>query len=54
MYVLIFWTAEYEIMLELNGKPSSVTTYHVLNWFSFQNLIFKNLFEISVAEITLK
>jgi rRNA maturation endonuclease Nob1 len=39
-----------EIMLELNGKPSSVTTFSTD--FSFQNLVFWNLFEFSVAEIT--
>ncbi len=39
-----------EIMLELNGKPSSVTT--LSTDFSFQNLIFWNLFEFLVAEIT--
>jgi hypothetical protein len=39
-----------EIMLELNGKPSSVTTFSTE--FSFQNLVFWNLFEFSVAEIT--
>jgi len=37
-------------MLELNGKPSSATTF--LTDFSFQNLVFGNLFEFSVAEIT--
>jgi len=39
-------------MLELNGKPSSVTTFSTD--FSFQNLIFWNLFEFSAAETTLK
>ncbi len=39
-------------MLELNGKPSSVTTFSTD--FSSQNLVFKNLFEFSKAEITLK
>jgi hypothetical protein len=40
-------------MLELNGKPSlSVTKFSTD--FSFQNLVFWNLFEFSVAEITLK
>ncbi len=39
-----------EIMLELNGKPSGVTTFSTD--FSFQNLVFWNLFEFSVAEIT--
>jgi hypothetical protein len=50
--VLFFLTAKYErkSMLELNGKPSSVTT--LSTDFSFQNLVFWNLFEISVAEIT--
>jgi hypothetical protein len=38
-----------EIMLELNGKPSSVTTFSTD--FSFQNLVFWNIFEFSVAEI---
>jgi hypothetical protein len=38
-----------EIMLELNGKPSSVTMSSTD--FSFQNLVFWNLFEFSVAEI---
>ncbi len=38
-----------EIMLELNGKPSSVTTFSTD--FSFQNLNFGNLFEFSAAEI---
>jgi hypothetical protein len=37
-------------MLELNGKPSSATTISID--FSFQNLVFWNLFELSVAEIT--
>jgi hypothetical protein len=32
-----------DIMLEMNGKPSSVTTFSTD--FSFQNLIFWNLFE---------
>ncbi len=39
-----------EIMLELNGKPSSVTTFSTD--FCFQNLNFWNLFEFSAAEIT--
>jgi hypothetical protein len=39
-----------ESMLELNGKPSSVTTFSAK--FSFQNLVFKTLFEFSAAEIT--
>jgi hypothetical protein len=39
-----------EIMLELNGEPSSVTMFSTD--FSFQNLVFKNLFEFSAAEIT--
>ncbi len=38
-----------EIMLELNGKPSSVTKFSTD--FSFQNLVFGNLFEFSAAEI---
>jgi hypothetical protein len=37
-------------MLELNGKPSSVTT--LATDFSFQNLGFLNLFEFLVVEIT--
>jgi len=41
-----------EIMLELNGKPSSVTMFSID--FSFQNLVFWNLCEFSVTEITLK
>ncbi len=41
-----------EIIFELNGKPSSVTTFSTD--FSFQNLVFWNLFEFLVAEITLK
>ncbi len=41
-----------EIMLELNGKPSRVTTFSTD--FSFQNLVFWNLFEFLAAEITLK
>jgi hypothetical protein len=41
-----------EIMLELNGKPSSVTSSSTD--FSFQNLVFWNLFKFSSAEITLK
>ncbi len=41
-----------EIMCELNEKPSSVITF--LTDFSFQNLIFWNLFEFSVTEITSK
>ncbi len=41
-----------EIMLELNGKPSNVTTS--LTDFPFQNLVFWNLFEFSAARITLK
>jgi hypothetical protein len=36
-----------EIMLELNGKPFSDTTFSTD--FSFQNLIFKNLFKFSPA-----
>jgi hypothetical protein len=39
-------------MLELNGKPSSVTMFSTD--FSFQNLFFGKLFEFSEAEITLK
>jgi hypothetical protein len=39
-----------KIMLELNGKPLSVTTFPTD--FSFQNLIFWNLFEFSTIEIT--
>jgi hypothetical protein len=41
-----------EIMLKLNGKPSSVITFSAD--FSFQNLVLKKLFEFSAAEITLK
>jgi len=41
-----------DIMLEMNSNPSSVTTFSTD--FSFQNLVFGNLFEFSVAEITLK
>jgi hypothetical protein len=37
-------------MLQLKGKPSSVTTFSTD--FSFQNLVFGNLFEFSAAEIT--
>jgi hypothetical protein len=36
----------------LNDKPSSVTSSSTD--FSFQNLVFWNLFEFSAAEITLK
>jgi hypothetical protein len=39
-----------EIMLELNGKPSSVLAFSTD--FSFQNLGFWNLFEFSAAEIS--
>jgi hypothetical protein len=39
-----------EIMLELNGKPSSVTTSSTD--FPFQNLVFWNLFELSMVEVT--
>jgi len=39
-------------MLELNRKPSSATTFSTD--FSFQNLVFWDLFEFPVAEITLK
>jgi hypothetical protein len=39
-----------EIMLELNGKPSNATKFSTD--FSFQNLVFWNLFEFSAAEIT--
>jgi hypothetical protein len=54
MHVSIFLNSQIgkEIMLELNGQPSSVTTFSTD--FSFQNLVFWNLFEFSVAEITLK
>jgi len=38
-----------EIMLELNDKLSSVTTFSTD--FSFQNLVFWNLFELLVAKI---
>jgi hypothetical protein len=38
------------LLLELNGRHSSVTTSSTD--FSFQNLVFWNLFEFSVAEIT--
>jgi len=41
-----------ESMLELNVKPSSVTTF--FNWFCLPYLVFWNLFEFSVAQITLK
>ncbi len=41
-----------EIMLELNGKSWSVNTFSTD--VSFQNLVFKNLFEFSVAEIAFK
>jgi hypothetical protein len=41
-----------ENMLELNGKPSSVTTFSTD--FSFQNLVFQNLFEFWVIEIIQK
>jgi len=37
-------------MLELNAKPSSVTTFSTD--FFFQNMVFWNLFEFSVVEIT--
>jgi hypothetical protein len=37
-------------MLELNGKLSSVTT--TSTDFSFQNLVFWNLFEFLAAEFT--
>jgi hypothetical protein len=49
---LIVWIAKLwkEIVLELNGKSSSVTTFSTD--FSFQNLIFCGLFEFSAAEIT--
>ncbi len=40
-----------EIMLELNYKASSVTTFSTD--FSFQNLVFWNLFEFSVEKFTL-
>jgi rRNA maturation endonuclease Nob1 len=39
-----------EIMLELNGKPSSVTTFS--NDFSLQNLVLKKLFEFSGTKFT--
>jgi hypothetical protein len=39
-----------EIMLELNVKHSSVPLFSTD--FSFQNLVFWNLFEFSVVEIT--
>jgi hypothetical protein len=39
-----------EIMLELNGKPSSVTTFSTD--FSLQNLVFKKLFEFSGTKFT--
>jgi len=39
-------------MLELNGKPSSVTTFSTI--YSLQNLGLGNLFEFSMAKITLK
>jgi hypothetical protein len=38
-----------EIVLELNGKPSSVTTFSTD--FSLQNLVFWSLFDFSEAEI---
>jgi len=52
MYVSIFLNSQIwnEIMLELNDKPSSVTMSSTD--FSFQNLVFWNLFEFSVVEIT--
>jgi hypothetical protein len=39
-----------KIMLELNGKRSSVTTFSTES--SFQNLVFWNLFEFSAVETT--
>jgi hypothetical protein len=39
-----------EIMLELDGKPSTSTTFSTD--FAFQNLVFWNLFEFSVVEFT--
>jgi hypothetical protein len=39
-------------MLELNGKPSSVTTF--LTDFSFQNFVIKESFEFSVTKIAKK
>jgi hypothetical protein len=39
-----------EIMLELNGKPSNIITFSTD--FSFQNLVFFNLFEFSTTKIT--
>jgi hypothetical protein len=39
-------------MLELNGKPSSVTTFSTD--FSFQNLVFWNLLELSMGKINPK
>jgi hypothetical protein len=36
-------------MLELNGKPSSVPT--ISTDFSFQKMVFGNLFEFSIAKI---
>jgi hypothetical protein len=39
-------------MLELSGKPLSVTTFSTD--FSFQNLVIWNLFEIAEPKITLK
>jgi hypothetical protein len=37
-------------MLEFNGKPSNVTM--LSTDFSFQNLVFKKLFEVSVIKIS--
>jgi hypothetical protein len=39
-------------MLKLNGKPSSLTMFSTD--FSFQSLVFGNLFGFSMAKITLK
>jgi len=41
-----------ELILELNSKPPTVITFSTD--FSFDNLVFWNLFEFSAAEITLK
>ncbi len=49
-----FWTAKYErkSCFELNDKPSNVTM--LSTDFSFQTVVFWNLFEFSRAEIILK
>jgi hypothetical protein len=48
--IVLHWMYRFFEQLELNGKPSNVTTFSTD--FSSQNLVFWNFFEFSAGEIT--